>query len=279
MIPLITTALMLVAGFVAGRSLAGAWDAVSQQYVADLRPILNSLSIDKEHIQSLLRWWGFSLVASFVVLTFVLGMLPVALAVVLLLILAPRWILKFMIDRRRTLLRDQLVGGTTSLANACRAGLSLAQGLETVGSEIPQPLARELQQIVSEYQHGRSLTEAITTTKERLKLDSFTLFASALCVSLSRGGRITESLEQIGQTLQENQRVERKLESETASGRKVVLLLALFPFVFLAGFYVLHPEGTSLVFQSLIGQFVLLAVIGLVVASVWWSNRILSIEL
>lgn len=279
MIPLLTTAIMLAAGIVAGFSLVNAWDTVSQRYVADLKPILNSLSLDENQTQSILRWWGISIVGSFVLLALVLGMWPIAIAVLFLLLLAPRWIFQFMIKRRQMLLRDQLVGATTSLANACRAGLSLAQGLETVGSEVPKPLARELQQIVNEYHHGRSLTEAINSTKERLNLDSFTLFSSALCVSLGRGGRITESLEKIGQTLQENQRVERKLESETASGRKVVLLLAIFPFIFLCGFYVLHPEGTALVFQSLIGQLVLLIVMALVVVSVWWSNRILSIEL
>ncbi len=279
MIPLTTTGIMLIAGAIAGFSLVGAWDTIAQQYVADLKPVLNSLSWDDKQTRSLLRWWGVSIIGSFVVLALLLEMWPIAVAVVLLLLFAPRWILKLMIARRQTLLRDQLVGGTTSLANACRAGLSLAQGLETVGSEVPQPLARELQRIVNEYQHGRSLAEAIASTKERLNLDSFTLFASALCVSLGRGGRITESLEKIGQTLQENQRIERKLESETASGRKVVILLAVFPFVFLGGFFVLHPEGTALVFQSLIGQLVLLVVMGLVLASVWWSNRILSIEL
>ncbi|MFK7769466.1 MAG: type II secretion system F family protein [Mariniblastus sp.] len=279
MIPLISTVLMLVAGVIAGRSLGGVWDAISLRYIADLRPILDSLSLDQKYTRTLFRWWGLSIVGSFVLLTFVLGMLPIAIAVVLLLLIAPRWIFEFIISRRQKLLRDQLVGGTKSLANACRAGLSLGQGLESVSREAPQPLARELQRIVSEYQHGRSLSEAITTAKNRLQLDSFTLFASAICVSLGRGGRITESLERIGNTLQENQRVERKLESETASGRQVVILLALFPFLFLGGFYLLHPEGTSLVFQSLIGQLVLLVVIGLVVVSVWWSNRILSIEL
>ena len=279
MIPLITTAMLFVAGAIAGKSLGRAWDVLAQRYVADLGPMLDSLSLDQKHIRYLLRWWGVSLVASFLILTFVFSMLPIAIAVLILLTFAPRWVLRIMIKRRRTLLRDQLVGGTTALANACRAGLSLAQGLETVSAEVPQPLAAELQRIVSGYQHGQALIEAITATKDRLQLDSFTLFASAICVSLQRGGRVTESLERIGSTLQENQRVERKLESETASGRKVVLLLALFPFVFLAGFYVMHPEGTSLVFQSLIGQFVLLAVIGLVVGSVAWSNKILSIEL
>ena len=257
MIPIITTAMFFAAGAIAGRSLFLCWDALAASYIADLTPILESLTLDQDLTRSLMRWWGVSVAGSFLVLAFVLGTIPIAITVVLLLLFAPRWILKFVIARRQELLRDQLVGGTIALSNACRAGLSLAQGLESVGREVPYPLAHELQRIVNEYQHGRSLSEAITSTRQRLNLDSFTLFASALCVSLARGGRITESLERIGQTLQDNQRVERKLESETASGRKVVLLLALFPFVFLAGFYFMHPEGTSLVFQSLLGQLVL----------------------
>ena len=184
-----------------------------------------------------------------------------------------------MIERRRALLRDQMVGGAIALANASRAGLSLAQGLKTVGEEIPQPLAAELQKIVNEYEHGRPLQRAIHNAKERLNLDSFTLFASAIEVSLERGGRITESLERISRSLQENQRIERQLEAETASGRRVVIILAIFPFLFLAGFLVLHPEGTLLLFSTLIGQFVVLVVIALTFVSIWWSNRILSIEL
>ncbi len=279
MIPLVTTGLLFCAGFIAGRQLGETWDRLSRAWTADLRPMLESLSLDQDHIRLLLRWWGVSLAGSLILLTFVFDMLPIAVAVALLLVFAPRWVLRAMIARRRALLRDQLVGGTTALANACRAGLSLAQGLETVSAEVPQPLRSELRRIVSSYEHGRSLDEAITATRQRLQLDSFTLFASAVCVSLQRGGRITESLERIGSTLQENQRVERKLESETASGKRVVWLLAAFPFVFLAGFYVMHPSGTALVFQSLMGQCVLLAVIGLVVASVWWSQKIMSIEL
>ncbi len=172
-----------------------------------------------------------------------------------------------------------MVGAAVALANASRAGLSLAAGLQTVSRETPEPLASELRKIVNEYEHGRPLASAITDAKNRLQLDSFTLFASAIQVSLERGGRITDSLERIGQSLQENQRVERQLEAETASGRRVVWILAAFPFLFLAAFLVLHPSGTLLVFNSLVGQLALLTVIGMIVASVWWSHRILAIEL
>ena len=44
--------------------------------------------------------------------------------------------------------------------------------------------------MVREYRHGRPLAEAIRAVKERLSIDSFTLFSSAVLVSLERGGRI-----------------------------------------------------------------------------------------
>ena len=78
-----------------------------------------------------------------------------------------------------------------------RAGLSLAQGLETVGKETSEPLAAEIRRVVREYKHGRPLAEALRAAKDRLNIDSFTLFASAVLVSLERGGRITDALERI----------------------------------------------------------------------------------
>lgn len=268
------TAVVLVA-----ESVGGAWDVVTKKHIADLTPMLEALSMDRSKLTGYLRIWGAAIAGSFVLVAFVLMMPPLSIAAVGLVYVAPRLILQAMIERRRRLLRDQMVAAAIAMANTCRAGLSLAQGLETVSRETSAPLASELKRIVSDYQHGRPLSDAIRDTKERLNVDSFTLFSSAVLISLQRGGKITESLERISASLQENQRVERKLESQTAGGKKLVWILAVFPFFFLLAFYFLHPEGTIALFQSLIGQLLLLVVVGLVYFSVRWSNRILSIEL
>lgn len=276
---LFSSVVVFTAVFLAYRSAGHVWDSVTRRYVADITPMLDSLSIDQSKLPGYLRIWGLSLVGAFVGVAFVLGMPPVALAAVYIVYASPRIILQLMIRRRRALLRDQMVAATIALANTCRAGLSLAQGLETVGNETPQPLAAELQRIVREYKHGRPLPEALRATKDRLMVDSFTIFASAVLVSLERGGRITEALERISHSLQETQRIERKLEVDTASGQKVVYLLTGFPLVFLGLSYLMNREGTAAVFQSMLGQVVLLVVIGLSYFSFRWSQRILAIEI
>lgn len=275
---LFSSVLVFTAVLLAFRSGGHVWDSVTRRYVADIMPMLDSLSLDQSKLSGYLRIWGLSLVGAFVGVAFVLGMPPVALAAVYIVYVSPRIILQLMIRRRRALLRDQMVAATIALANTCRAGLSLAQGLETISDETPQPLAAELQRIVREYKHGRPLPEALRATKERLMVDSFTIFASAVLVSLERGGRITEALERISHSLQETQRIERKLEVDTASGQKVVYILTGFPMVFLGMSYLMNPEGTATVFQSMLGQVVLLVVIGLSYFSFRWSQRILAIE-
>jgi tight adherence protein B len=256
-----------------------AWDEVSKRYVTDLLGHMRALNLSEQAVRRWMRIWGWGLLGCFIVLGLLLRMPLLAAAIDVLMLLAPRYVLRYLVEKRKTLLRDQMVGATVALANASRAGLSLAQGLATIGAETPEPLAAEIRRISNEYERGRPLQEAIETTRRRLDIDAFTLFASAIQTSLDRGGKITEALERISHSLQENQRLERKLAADTESGRQVVVILALFPLAFLGGFYLLDPYGVGLLFSTLVGQATLIFIGALVYASVRWSVSILNIDI
>ncbi len=275
LVKLVCPVLVGAAVFLTLTSWREVWDKLASRYVADQMPTIRSLNIDESRIPFLLRIWGGLILASCAVV-FIAP--PLAIAAVYFVYVGPRLYLAWMISRRRVLLRDQLVGATESLANTTRAGLSLSQGLEAVSVETPQPLANELRTIISDFNHGLPLPAAIENTKNRLKHDSFTLMSAVLLTSIERGGRITDALERISHSLQENQRLERKMESETASGKKVLVILAVFPAFFIILFLFVYPEGTLEFLFSFIGQIILLIVIGLVYFSVSWGQRILTIE-
>lgn len=275
---IITSAMWFLAALLAVYSIQPVWDSIARKYVIDLQPQLDALSISSEQVDRYLRIWGLTLLGTFLVLTFVLRMLPLAIVSMYVVYVAPRILLKEIIERRKRLIRDQMVGATVALANTCRAGLSLAQGMQMIAAEAPEPLASELRRIAGDFEHGRPLAESILDTKQRLNLDSFTLFASAVLVSLDRGGRVTDALDRISHSLQENQRLERKLDSDTASGKAVVWILTLFPFLFLGIVFLMAPEQTMMVFQSIIGQVVLAGVFVLVYVSLRWSQRILALQ-
>jgi tight adherence protein B len=277
-IPGVSSILIGAATVLAAGSLPAVWDAITRRDIADLRPTIQALGIDEAKLPTLLRWWGILLLTTFFLLVIVLRMFPLAIPALVLVYLAPRLYLRWLIGRRQVQIRDQLVSASIALANTARAGMSLAQGFESVARETPKPLAAELRRIVSDYQRGLPLPRAINSVKERLQIDSFTLFSAAVLTCLERGGRVTEALDRISRSLQENQRIERKMESETASGRKVVGILAVFPLFFLGLFFLVYPEGTAMLFTSMPGQVILSLVIMLVFVSVRWSFKILAIE-
>lgn len=270
------TALAVLTGY---RPVARVWDRVSSAKVRDLSERIRALHMDDKQVQFWMRVWGGTMLGSFVLVWFILRMPTVAVVLVFLIYQSPRLLLASAIRRRSYLLRDQLVGAGIGLANACRSGLSLAQAFEAVTRDLPAPLRSEFARIVGEYHAGRPLRDALLSTKERLNLDSFSLLVSAVLVCMERGGNLTEALDRISRSLQENQRLERKLEADTQSGRMVVIVLCLFPFLFLGGFYVIDPEGTGLIFLTTLGQIVLSGVILCVFAAGRMAQKILSIEL
>lgn len=275
---LVSSILIAVAVALILRWIGPVVDGVTSQQVKDYLPRFRALGLDETRVAMFLRAWVVTMLAIVVVLGVILNMWPIAIVSACLVFVAPRLIVAALIHRRSYLLRDQMVGATVSFANACRAGLTLAQAIENTATESPQPLKRELQRISDDFNRGRPLDEAIDEAKQRLDLDSFTLFASSVLVCLERGGRVTDALDRISRSLQENQRLERKLEAETQSGRKVVKILAIFPLAFLGLFLLIYPEGSQLLFTTVIGQLVLAGIVIIVAAGIQWSRKIMSIE-
>lgn len=267
----------VAAALAAGRLLP-AWDFLSRWRVASLMEMVEALSIPEAALTAGLRAWGAAMLGLPVLLVAVLGMPVVVVPAMVLLYQAPKWILAWVIAERMRLIRDQMVPVCFALANTARSGLSLPKGLEEVARESPWPIRDELQRIVQDFRRGRTIADAVRDAQQRLRLDTFNIFASVVLICYESGAKYTEALEKISHTLQENQRLERKLASETAGGRTVISVLGGFPFVFLAMFYVLEPRGTSMVFSTLFGQAVLVAVGILTYASVWLARKILAIE-
>lgn len=275
---LTSTLLVAAAVITAVRWLLPAWDQLARRYVADLIPRLQALDFEEARIDWLLRAWGVSFCLVIFVVGILLSMLPIALGLCYLVFVAPRFILDYFIERRRETMRDQMVRASVQLASNVRAGLSLPQGFESLARDVPDPLGREFRRIARDFDMGRPLVEALHSVQQRLALEPFTTFATATIVCQQRGGKITEALEQISHTLQEVQRLERKMAADTASGRQMILVLGLFPLGFLAMFYIMDPVSTGSLFNTVLGQLVLLAVGALIYIAVRWALRIINID-
>jgi tight adherence protein B len=262
-----------------GLFLGPAWDEFTDRYISDLRPRLKALGISETRVREMMRLWGIGLVAILFIGGVILGKIILAVGVFLFVVSLPRLILDLIIERRRIKIRDQLVNATVGLANTTRAGLTLAQGFESIAPEIPEPLGVEFRRIVRSFNGGQPLSHSIREVKNRLDLESFSVFASAVLVALEQGGQISIALDKISAGLAEIQRLEQKMEATTAGGKRLALVLALFPPGFLLGFYLLDPASVGLMFELFVGQIILLVIGFIVYLATRWSTYILDIEI
>jgi tight adherence protein B len=251
--------------------LARALDAVENDLAEKLRRLRAST-------RGLRRWIVFWLVAvAGVFFTFwllldnlVFGALGAAF-----LMAGPWWLVRRMAERRRRRIEDQLADAMVTLANAVRAGLSLAQAMEILASQCPKPLSEEFRQIVGEYNLGKPLEQTLREAKTRLKSENFALFAAAILASHESGGRLNETVERIASSVLEMQRLERKVQSETAQARKSAVYMALAPALILLVYYFIDPDNTMLLFKIVPGQIILAVAVVLNIIAYFWAQVIL----
>lgn len=253
------------------------WDRVSMRYIDDLAKKCQILSFDLSLFPFYLRLWG-GLIFAAIVVTIFLNCYALGVVAIFLIVVLPRQVLLYCLKWRKQLLRDQLITAISVIKSMSKAGAMLEQAIESVALETPAPLNREFRRIHGEYKHGRSLEDSLEDAKQRLGLTGFIIFATTLITNKKHGGNVLVTLEEIHKSLTETQRLERKLESDTATGQFVINALAAFPFVFLVLSYFLNPEGTVLMFTTTLGQIVLAVAMFLVYIGYKVGQKIVNIE-
>jgi tight adherence protein B len=245
----------------------------------DLTEKLRRLRVSTGHLRRYLVLWLSGIAVTFLVFWLVLDNFIFGVLISVFLLSGPWYLLRRMAQRHRQRIEDQLADAMVTMANAVKAGLSLAQAMEILAAQCPKPINAEFYQIVAEYKLGKPLERTLREAKERLQSENFALFAAALLASHESGGRLNETIERIAQSVLELQRLERKVMSETAQARKSAVYMAMVPFVILVVYFFVDPDNTTLLFKERVGQMLLALAVVLNVVAYFWARAILNPEI
>jgi tight adherence protein B len=219
--------------------------------------------------------WIIGILCAFCGCALGLDNLIFAILISVFLLCAPWYVLRRMAERHRQRIEDQMADSMVALANAVRAGLSLPQALEILASQCPRPINAEFHQIVAEYNLGKPLDRSLVEAKERLKSENFALFTAAMMASHESGGRLNETVERIANSVLELQRLDRKVQAETAQARKSAVYMAMAPAFILIVYYFVDPVNTGLLFTEIVGQILLGIAVVFNVLAYFWARAIL----
>lgn len=270
----------LAAGGAVGTA-AASWgaplmDRLNARLLAHYGPLIESVGASAEVLPLLLRWWRAATAAAFLAFWFWVQMPPVAVFVAFVVNRAGPLALDWWVAARRKRIGEQAVTAARNLAGQVRVGMSLNEALAEVARETPAPFGAILRRAVGRLDAGESVRDVLDDLRARIRVDAVALMSGALLVAAEKGGKLGDVLTRISFTLEELQRVSRKRDTDTAAGRLMVLIMAVFPFAFVALFGFMDPQLMHALFNTVAGQGVLAVVGALVYVSTRWAGRILA---
>jgi tight adherence protein B len=246
----------------------------------DLKTQLRNLRLPTRSAGTWVRGWIVVCVLAGLATTIAMASITAGLVIALSVAALPWLIIRRIAERRRIQIEDQLADAMVSFSSAVRSGLSLPQALEILSQQCPRPIQQEFRQIFGEYRMGKTLEVCLREARERLRSQNFALFAAALEASRTSGGRLNETVERIAVSVRELQRLERKLQAETAQARKSALYMACAPPLILAIYYVFFdPLQTTRLFTEPAGIMMLGIAALLNVSAYLMARKILAARL
>lgn len=171
-------------------------------------------------------------------------------------------------------LPDMLLG----LAGALRAGSGLQTALRHTVDHASVPLSQELGLMLREQRMGVSFEQALRNVYSRVPTEGVSLVVSALNIAGQSGGNLAETLERIAVTLRTRHYLLGRVRALTSQGRMQAWVMASLPPGLAFVLYWLEPDAMSALWDTPVGWAVLLLIITLESAGIFFIRRIVQID-
>jgi tight adherence protein B len=166
----------------------------------------------------------------------------------------PRFYLKRKANKRRQAFLEQLADMAQMMGNSMRAGFSILQSMELVGSEGNPPAKDEMERVVTEVKLGLPLDAALEHLLERMPSEDLNLMVVAINVQRQVGGNLAEILMVIAKTVRERVRFQRDLKALTAQARYSSYVITALPVGVAIVINFMDHEYEKYLYTQLVGE-------------------------
>lgn len=215
-----------------------------------------------------------------VILVWVLSnSLPVSLGAGLAVLLAPRYVLSVLKQRRLNLFDRQLPDMLLSLSGALQAGTGVQNALKLLVEEAPVPLSQEIGLMQREQRLGLSFEQALDNLAQRMPSEATGLVVSVLKIATQSGGNLSEALDRISITLRSRMQIQGRIKALTSQGKMQAWVMSSLPVGLMLVLNVIDPESMQFLWGTPLGWAVLAIIVVLEVAGAWMIRKIVSIDI
>ena len=179
--------------------------------------------------------------------------------------IAPRYVLRYIAERRLRLFEQQLPDALLMITGALRAGASLPIALDSIATEGKEPISQEFDLVLREMRLGMDMAVALERLEKRVPLQDLAMVTAGMALSREVGANLAETLEAISKTIRAKLQMEGKIRSLTAQGKMQGVVMAGLPVFLVLILNVMEPEAMAPMFKTWYG-WVFVGVLTLAIA-------------
>jgi len=187
----------------------------------------------------------------------------------------------FLLNRRTARMNrfeEQFPEALDLLARALRAGHAFQTSLGMAGDELKPPVGPEFKKTFDQQNFGLPLRDALLQLAERVPNLDVRFFVTAVQIQRETGGNLAEILENLAHVVRERFKIRRQVRVHTAHGRFTALVLLSLPPGLAATLTFLNPEHMQPLFQTHMGQMLIVVAIGMQFFGFLWIRKVIKIE-
>jgi len=247
-------------------------------FTPKVQSLLDQANVNWSASRMLVNQGGIALAALFGLLIMQYNPLVALLAPAAVIFLPLFW-LKMRRTRRMKRLTAQLPDVFEMMAQALRAGHSLAGALEVVHDQLPDPVSTEFGRVFHEQNLGIRMDDALLSMADRVDTLDVRFFVTAVLIQRQTGGDLAEVLEKIGGVIRERIELFGMVQGLTAEGRLSGWVLFALPFVVFAAVLALNPDYASMLINEPSGKIMLLIAGGMQLMGLAMIRWIVNIKI
>lgn len=181
-------------------------------------------------------------------------------------------------SRRRAAFNAALPDTLQLLSGSLAAGLSLAQGIDTIVKEGTQPISDEFRRVLVETRLGVTLEDALDGVAERFESRDFAWVVMAIKIQRQVGGNLAELLDTVAATMREREYIRRQVNALAAEGKLSAFVLGGLPPAFLLYLLLANRGYVMVLFHYAIGWAMLIGAAVWLAVGAFWMSRLVKVE-
>lgn len=192
---------------------------------------------------------------------------------------APKFMLKFMRQKRINQIVSALPDALAQIAGSMRSGATFTSAIETMVNETKGPISQEFGLLLKEQKLGISLGDALENLGERVRVEEMDLVVAAALIARDVGGNLAEIFERLGEMLRKKIEMEGKIKALTSQGKMQGIVVGLLPFAIILALVYVEPEGIMPIFSTYLGWGFLTAILLLELLGGVFIKKIVTIDI